>query len=68
MDKWVEISFKTGKKYIEAAGLAEEMSSIDKTRIVTGSKFWQIDAAKLYAYEASTDDWYIQIDFGGGSQ
>ena len=67
MEKLVEITFKSGKKYIEAAGLAAEMSKIDKTTIVTGSKFWQIDEAKLYAYESSSDDWYLQIDFGGAS-
>lgn len=67
MEKLVEIAFKNGRKYVEAAGLAAEMSTVDKTKIVTGSKFWAVDEAKLYAYDAATNDWYLQIDFGGAS-
>ena len=68
MEKLVEIEFRTGEKYIEAAGLQEEMTDIDESKIVSGSKFWAIDEAKIYAYESGTGEWYSQVDLGGGTQ
>ena len=54
-----------GKFYKEFAGTSDE----DKptANLATGSKVHEVDTAKVYALDARTGTWYMQVELGGGS-
>ena len=63
----VSITYQSGKRYIEAAGLSTDSKPAGDD-IITGSLFLAVDTMKLYAYdETAPGSWGHGVQLGSGS-